>query len=150
MSHQQRDVCDGLVKTLVKRFNKLTELKLCGTNINRDSLTYIIENLGETLLKLDVSDINFSRGHLLELIRMSKLKILIVGHTTHRFYNNFQEHNKDVVEYLKKQLSNVKILLGNPFQESLRIGNGQLGPKHGIWEIRERQIQSFSNAPGTR
>ena len=137
------------MERLVKRFNKLTGLNLSGTRISTESLTYIIENLGQTLSKLDVSDVNFLPKQLLELKKLSKIKILIVGHTTPRFYNNFQEYSKSVVELLKNELPNVRILQGNQFFDSLRIGSGQLGPKNGIWEIQERQIESFSKAPGT-
>ena len=138
------------MERLVKRFNKLTELNLSGTRISTESLTHIIENLGQTLSKLDVSDVNFLPKQLLELKKLSKIKILIVGHTTPRFYNNFQEYSKSVVELLKNELPpNVRILQGNQFYDSLRIGNGQLGPKNGIWEIKERQIESFPKATGT-
>ena len=122
---------------------------MSGTRISTESLKYIIENLSQTLSKLDVSDINFLPIQLLELKKLSKIKIVIVGHTTPRFYSNFQEYSKSVVELLKNEMPNVRILQGNQFNDSLRIGNGQLGPRLGIWEIKERQIESFPNAPGT-
>ena len=71
---------DKHVKKLVTRCNKITELNLGGVNLTtKQSLSFIIENLQLTLVKLSFQFtlVRFNLNDLLQLKRVENLKLLI-------------------------------------------------------------------------
>jgi len=67
---------DHQVKILVSRCNKITEFNLCSTEVNNDSVTYIIKHLHSTLEKLDLTHTNTTLNKLFDLKAMKKLTCL--------------------------------------------------------------------------
>ena len=98
-----RNLKDEHVNILVTRCNKITELNLGGWNsTTRQSLSFIIENLKLTLVKLSYvsSYVKFNPSDLLKLNRMEKLKVL--------FYDGHMEDGKDI-GWIKQHLPNLRI-----------------------------------------
>ena len=77
ISGQQRFGNDQL-KSLVTRCKRLTELAFVFTNVSDESVDLIIQNLPQTLTKLEVSYSNFSFPNLLKIGSMPNLKVLCV------------------------------------------------------------------------
>ena len=67
---------DDQLKALVTRCKTLTELAFFGTNVSDESVDTIIQNLSQTLTKLEVSYSNFSFPNLLKIGSMPNLKVL--------------------------------------------------------------------------
>ena len=66
------------LKTLVTRCKALTELAFMHTNVSDESVDFIIQNLPQTLTKLEVSHSIFSFSNLLKIGSMPNLKVLLV------------------------------------------------------------------------
>ena len=75
-SENQPTFTDEHVKTLTKRCNKISELSLCCTSITNESVNSIIEDLKNTLEKLDLYSTEIEYSKILELKSMSFLKLL--------------------------------------------------------------------------
>ena len=75
LSLSHLNVTDDNVKTLVQRCDKLTELDLQNTSITGQAVTYIIENLSQTLTRILLPD-QIDIGIVLQLGSMPKLKYL--------------------------------------------------------------------------
>jgi hypothetical protein len=69
---------DDELKTLLTRCKTLTELAFDDTNVSDESVDIIIQNLSQTLTKLQVSYSNFSFPNLLKIGSMPNLKVLQV------------------------------------------------------------------------
>jgi len=69
---------DDQLKTLVTRCKTLTELAFAATNVSDESVDIIIQNLSQTLTKLQVSYSTFSFPNLLKIGSMPNLKVLRV------------------------------------------------------------------------
>lgn len=69
---------DDQSKTLVTRCKTVTELAFVDTNVSDESVDLIIQNLSQTLTKLEVSYSNFSFPNLLKIGSMPNLKVLRV------------------------------------------------------------------------
>jgi hypothetical protein len=117
---------DEHIKVLLARCNKLSVLTLQYTSITNDSLTHIIENLQDTLEKLDVyiyDGITYAK--LTELKSMPKLKVL-----------NFMgsDHEKadliTLMPYVK-------------FGEIITADERKLSSADGIWDVEVKQLQYF-------
>ena len=67
---------DDQLKTLLTRCKTLTELAFDETNVSDESVDFIIQNLSQTLTKLEVSYHNFSFPNLLKIASMPNLKVL--------------------------------------------------------------------------
>ena len=66
------------MKTLVTRCKTLTELAFVGTNVSNESVDTILQNLSQTLTKLEVSYSKFNFPNLLKIGAMPNLKVLRV------------------------------------------------------------------------
>ena len=66
------------LKTLVTRCKALTELAFMHTNVSDESVDFIIQNLPQTLTKLEVSYSTFRFSKLLKIGSMPNLKVLLV------------------------------------------------------------------------
>lgn len=126
-------VGDEHIKKLVKRCQNITELDLNYTNITNDSVDYIIQNLNESLVKLDVSNTKINSRKLIELKSMKKLDFLrctncdmIVG--TSKLLAVLAE-NSESLHYEIAKPSNL---------------NCQ-SPKEGLWNISVKQIELFDD-----
>ena len=104
---------DHQVKILVSRCNQITEFNLCSTEVNNDSVTYIIKHLNSTLEKLDLTHTNTTLNKLFELKAMKKLTCL----NWRKFHGG--------IETLKKHLPNTHINT----QINTHIGELSIGPK---------------------
>ena len=96
----QKNLKNEHVKKLVKRCNKITHLKLRGTQITNDSVQSMIKHLNTSLEKLDVkhTDINTA---LFELKSMPTLKSLICS--------GCLVHSLVDIEVLKLKLTHIRI-----------------------------------------
>ena len=132
---------DNHVKKLVTRCNKITELNLGGNNsITKQSLSFIIENLKLTLVKLSFEStlLRFNLNDLLQLKGMENLKLLYYDMDE---YRNVHRHYIDW-RRLRQQLPNIQI--------NAKTGNriiaipSQPGYKRQeIWEIKAEQEEMF-------
>ena len=75
LSLSHLNVTDDNVKILVQRCDKLTELDLQNTSITGQAVTYIIENLSQTLTRILLPD-QIDISIVLQLGSMPKLKYL--------------------------------------------------------------------------
>ena len=75
---QQPTFGDDQLKKIVTRSTRLTELSFFDTNVSDDSVDLIIQNLHQTLTKLEISYSNFSFRNLLKIASMPNLKVLNV------------------------------------------------------------------------
>jgi hypothetical protein len=121
---------DEHLKALVTRCNKLSVLNLLNTSISNDSLTHIIENLQQTLEKLDIylcDDVTYAK--LTKLKSMPKLKDL-----------NYMV-NASQIEDLKKLMPFVRI------GELITADERELLPADGIWDVETEQLEKFQDLP---
>ena len=138
---------DKHVKKLVTRCNNITELNLGGwTKITKQSLSFIIENLKLTLVKLSYEPtyVIFNLNDLLQLKRMEKLKILC--YAMDEYWNHIDWR------WLKRQLPNIRI---NTNPGSIKIAtpcqpkyNWNKSYSKGFWEIKAEQEELFSTHCG--
>jgi hypothetical protein len=132
---------DKHVKKLVTRCNKITELNLGGVNsITKQSLSFIIENLKLTLVKLkfESSLVRFNLNDLLQLKGMENLKLLFYDMdeywNVHRNYIDWRR--------LRRQLPNIQInaktgnrIIAIPCQPGYK--------RQEFWEIKAEQEEMF-------
>jgi hypothetical protein len=128
---------DKHVKKLVTRCNKITELNLGGVNsITKQSLSFIIENLKLTLVKLNFEPtlIRFNLNDLLQLKRMENLKLLCYDMDEYWNYIDWR--------WLKQQLPNIQInampgniIIAIPCQPEYK--------RQEFWEIKAEQEEMF-------
>ena len=117
---------DEHLKALVTRCNKLSVLNLLNTSITDDSLTHIIENLQQTLEKLDVylcDDVTYAKLTMLK--SMPKLKDL-----------NYMD-SADEIQDLKKLMPFLR------FGEIITADERKLLPADGIWDVETEQLEFF-------
>ena len=113
-----RNFTDEHLKALVTRCNKLSVLNLLNTSITNDSLTHIIENLQQTLEKLDVylcDDVTYAKLTMLK--SMPKLKDL-----------NYMGSAGEIQD-LKNVMPFVRI------GEIITADERELSPADGIWDV---------------
>ena len=130
---------DNHVKKLVTRCNKITELNLGGWNsTTRQSLSFIIENLKLTLVKLSYvsSYVKFNPSDLFKLKTMEKLKVL--------FYDGLMENWYDI-DWIKQHLPNLRIKV-NPGYRSIAMPCQPEYNHQGFWDIKVQQEELFNNA----
>ena len=120
---------DHQVKMLVSRCNKITEFNLCSTEVDDDSVTYIIRHLHSTLEKLDLTYTNTTLNKLFELKAMNKLTCL----NWRRFHGG--------IEALKKHLPNTHINT----QINRHIGELSIGPKIVVANCWKETLLTFRN-----
>ena len=135
---------DKHVKKLVTRCNKITELNLGGVNlITKQSLSFIIENLQLTLVKLNFKFtlVRFNLNDLLQLKRVENLKLLIYDMDEYWNYIDWR--------WLKQQLPNIQlnansgnIIIAIPCQPKYKSYS------KGFWEIKAEQEELFSTHCG--
>ena len=132
---------DKHVKKLVTRCNKINELNLGGVNsITKQSLSFIIENLKLTLVKLnfDPTLVRFNLNDLLQLKGMENLKLLCYdmdeNWNVHRNYIDWRR--------LRRQLPNIQInaktgnrIIAIPCQPEYK--------RQEFWEIKAEQEEMF-------
>ena len=121
-----RNFTDEHLKALVTRCNKLSVLNLLNTSITNDSLTHIIENLQQTLEKLDVymcDDVTYAK--LTMLRSMLKLKDL-----------NYMGSAGEIQD-LKNVMPFVRI------GEIITADERELSPADGIWDVEAKQLEFF-------
>ena len=112
-------ITDDHVKTLVERCDKLSVLILRCTSITNNSLVHIIENLPDTLEKLDVSWCSYlTYAKLNEVKSMPNLKVL-----------NCRDLNRELLE------KNMHM-----FDEEISADERKLSSKEGIWDVKAEQI----------
>ena len=138
---------DKHVKKLVTRCKNITELNLGGwTKITKQSLSFIIENLKLTLVKLSFEPtyVRFNLNDLLQLKRMEKLKILC--YAMDEYWNHIDWR------WLKRQLPNIRI---NTNPGNIKIAtpcqpkyNWNKSYSKGFWEIKAEQEKLFSTHHG--
>ena len=147
----QSDLKDRHVFTLVTRCNKLTELNLGGwTWITKQALNFIIENLQETLVKLnfEYTNVDLGTSDLLKMNSMIKLRVLS--------YDNYDMYGKDWNDYvdfelLKEQLPSLRIISEvsksgkNPSRKRIAIPCHQEYEHRRFWEIDAEQEELFSD-----
>jgi len=131
---QLESVKDEHVKTLVKRCNKISELSLCCTSISNESVKSIIEELKNTLEKLDLYSTEIEYSKILELKSMSVLKLL-----------NWCPLNRPGCSEsynLKFQFPNLCI---NEHQMCVKIASPcqKFESSQGLWEIETKQLKLF-------
>ena len=115
---------DEHLKALVTRCNKLSVLSLLNTSITNDSLTHIIENLQQTLEKLDIylcEDVTYAK--LTKLKSMPKLKDL-----------NYMGSAGEI-QNLKNVMPYVRI------GEMITVDERELPPADGIWDVETEQLE---------
>ena len=122
---------DHQVKILVSRCNQITEFNLCSTEVNNDSVTYIIKHLHSTLEKLDLTHTNTTLNKLFELKAMKKLTCL----NWRKFHGG--------IETLKKHLPNTHI---NTQINTLELS---IGPKIVIANCWKEILLTFRNYEST-
>ena len=120
---------DHQVKMLVSRCNKITEFNLCSTEVNDDSVTYIIKHLNSTLEKLDLTHTNTTLNKLYELKAMKKLTWL----NWRKFHGG--------IEALKRHLPNTHINT----QINTHIGELSIGPKIVVANCWKETLLTFRN-----
>ena len=112
-------ITDDHVKILVERCEKLSVLILRCTSITNNSLVHIIENLPDTLEKLDVSWCSYlTYAKLNEVKSMPNLKVL-----------NCRDLNRELLE------KNMHM-----FDEENSADERKLSSKEGIWDVKAEQI----------
>ena len=124
---------DQQVKILVSRCNQITEFNLCSTEVNNDSVTYIITHLHSTLEKLDLTHTNTTLNKLFELKAMKKLTCL----NWRKFHGG--------IETLKKHLPNTHINT----QINMHIGELSMGPKIVVANCWKEILLTFRNYEST-
>ena len=143
---------DNHVKKLVTRCNKITQLNLGGNNsITKQSLSFIIENLKLTLVKLSFEStlLRFNLNDLLQLKGMENLKLLYYDideyRNVHRYYIDWRR--------LKRQLPNIRINTnpGNikiacPSQQKYNPNSRfwEINHTQGLWEIKTEKEELFT------
>ena len=141
---------DEHIKTLVKRCNKITELNLGGaTSLTKQSLSFIIEHLKLTLVKLNFkfTNVRFDLSDLYQLKTMKKLKLL--------YYDNKEARKIINHRRLKKMMPNLKINSGSgnsriagPCQPEYNYRNWVIkaeGEQQGFWEINAERETLFTD-----
>ena len=139
---------DHHVKTLVKRCNKITELNLGGeTSLTKQSLSFIIEHLKSTLVKLNFkfTNVRFDLSDLYQLKTMKKLKLL--------YYDNKEARKIINHRRMKKMMPNLRINSGSgnsriagPSQPEYNHRNWVIkteGKQQGFWEIKAKREKLF-------
>ena len=112
-------ITDDHVKTLVERCDKLSVLILRCTSITNISLAHIIENLPDTLEKIDVSWCSYlTYAKLNEVKSMPNLKVL-----------NCRDLNRELLE------KNMHM-----FDEEISADERKFLSNEGIWDIKAEQI----------
>ena len=114
------------LKALVTRCNKLSVLNLRNTSITSDSLIHIIENLQQTLEKLDVylcDDVTYAK--LTKLKSMPKLTDL-----------NYMVSAGEIQD-LKNLMPFVRI------GEIITADERELSPADGIWDVEAKQLEFY-------
>jgi len=120
---------DHQVKMLVSRCNKITEFNLCSTEVNNDSVTYIIKDLHSTLEKLDLTHTNTTLNKLFDLKYLKKLTCL----NWRKFHGG--------IEALKKHLPNTHI----DTQINKHIGELSIGRKIVVANSWKQTLLTFRN-----
>ena len=126
------DLKDEHLKALVIRCNKLSVLNLQRTWITNNSLNHIVENLQQTLEKLDVYCLYCSITYveLTMLKSMPKLKDL-------RFMGTYRK---------KEDLQNVMPFVR--FNDIITADEKELCPTDGIWDVEAKQLEfQFQDLP---
>jgi F-box and leucine-rich repeat protein 1 (S-phase kinase-associated protein 2) len=124
-----KNLKDRHVETIIKRCNKITELKLSFTSITKKSVDSIVTHLNSSLEKLDVFYTEIDSTALLQLRSVGTLNVL----------NCFDKINgmKGQEEYLRKNLPQVSIN-----EESYSIATSTsdtvLFPDYEFWEIKAK------------
>ena len=132
---------DDQLKTLVNRCKTLTELAFGFTNVSDESVDTIIQNLSQTLTKLQVSSDNFSFPNLLKIGSMPNLKILRVWDLP----SNEKEELIKMLPHLKSSFERKKgctrptnemcicdsLCIAFPYQSCDHVRNG-------FWEIEAK------------
>ena len=121
-----RELKDEHVKALVTRCNKLSVLNLQRTEITNNSLNHIVENLQQTLEKLDVYGCyGITYAKLVTLKSMPKLKDLRSMGT----YGPYEkEHLNNVMPFVR-------------FNDRITADEKELCPADGIWDVEARQLE---------
>ena len=128
---------DKHVKKLVTRCNKIAELNLGGVNsITKQSLSFIIENLKLTLVKLNFEStlVRFNLNDLLQLKRMENLKLLCYDMDEYWNYIDWR--------WLKQQLPNIRIN-AKPGNRIIAIPCQPEYKRQEFWEIKAEQEEMF-------
>ena len=71
-----QELRDYQLTVLLRRCNKISELSMYCARVSNDSASIIIENLSQSLVKLEIDMDNFSLSRILELAAMPKLQVL--------------------------------------------------------------------------
>ena len=127
------DLKDEHLKALVVRCNKLSVLNLQRTEITNNSLNHIVENLQQTLEKLDVYGCyGITYAKLVTLKSMPKLKDLRSMGT----YGPYEkEHLKNVMPFVR-------------FNDRITADEKELCPTDGIWDVEAKQLEfQYQNLP---
>ena len=134
LSHNQ-NLKDGHVETLIKRCNKITELKFSFTSITNKSMDSIVTHLHSSLEKLDVFYTEIDSTALLQLRSVGTLKVLYC------FYKIKSPRVQE--EYLRKNLPQVSI---NNEEHLFPIATSitdTVQYEDGFWEIKAEAQQIF-------
>ena len=132
-----KNLKDRHVKTLVKRCNKITELKLSHTTITDDSLDSIATYLNSSLEKLDVSYTEIGSTAILQLRSIETLKVL------HYCLKRSTNKNSDELKNLRKNLPQLSInKVCHLFSIASTTDTFQY--EYGFWEIKAEFQELFT------
>ena len=137
------EVKDTHIEILIRRCNKLKELSIHQTSISNYSISHIIENLRETLEKLDVGSTNTDLTKILELRSIPLLKVLTwfpKGRPSSRQVQNLKNQFPEIIVNERPKQS-----FGFDFPKNIGIGSSnQLFPvDSGFWEIEAKRLPVF-------
>ena len=108
-------------------------------------MDHIIENLKDSLVKLDVSETQINLSKLIELKVMSKLATLTCGKTcdysNKKILSEFEKNSREL-QNLKRQMPHLIISQGLDLQIAQAFK--KIRENEGLWEIKEEQIKKFS------
>ena len=156
------DLRPDQLKVLLRRCNKISELSINCTCLSDDSVSTIIENLSQSLVKLDIDMAGFSVSNILELAAMPKLQVLcdplISEHLSDEDKNRIE---KRLPAHLKTHLTdklNIAVPYPNTYMEIIpekkKLGYDYPGDydksifnQDKFWEIKARprvyQVNSY-------
>jgi len=128
-----QELRDYQLTVLLRRCNKISELSMYFARVSNDSASTIIENLSQSLVKLEIDMDDFSFSRILELAAMPKLQVLC-GPSLFEKDNLRVELEKRLPAHLKPHL-NDKLTIGLPYP----YPEEELDYDDQFWEIEARR-----------
>ena len=128
-----QELRDYQLTVLLRRCNKISELSMYFARVSNDSASTIIENLSQSLVKLEIDMDDFSFSRILELAAMPKLQVLCDPSLFEK--DNLRvELEKRLPAHLKPHL-NDKLTIGLPYP----YPEEELDYDDQFWEIEARR-----------